>query len=61
MAAGSAPASRRVAVTGVGVVSALGGNLADFYGALAGGKLGVRALPKEVASGSGVQVGALID
>jgi 3-oxoacyl-[acyl-carrier-protein] synthase II len=53
--------ARRAAVTGIGVVSALGSNLKDFRGALAAGRAGVRRLPAEVASGSGVQVGALVD
>ncbi len=35
--------SRRVAVTGIGVVSALGNSLADFRSALAAGRPGVRA------------------
>ena len=60
-AAGTAMPSRRVAVTGIGVVSALGNTLADFHAALAAGRTGVRSLPQEVARGSGVQVGALID
>ncbi len=50
---------RRVAVTGLGVVSALGNNLADFHRALAEGRSGVRLLPEDVTLGSGVQVGAL--
>ena len=54
-------AGRRVAVTGVGVVSPLGATLADFHRALAEGRPGIRRLPPEVAQGSGVQVGALID
>lgn len=52
---------RRVAITGVGVVSALGNTLEAFRSALAEGRSGVRALPAEVTSGSGVQVGALAD
>jgi len=52
---------RRVAITGIGVVSALGNNLADFRSALAAGRPAVRRLPEEVTRGSGVQVGALID
>ena len=52
--------ARRVAVTGVGVVSALGNNLADFYRSLTRGHSGVQRLPEEVTLGSGVQVGALI-
>ena len=51
---------RRVAVTGIGVVSALGNTLEEFRSALAAGRSGVRALPPEVALGSGVQVGALV-
>jgi len=52
---------RRVAVTGIGVVSALGNTLEDFRGALAAGRTAVRRLPEDVTRGSGVQVGALID
>src|SRR5258706_1527913 len=51
--------ARRVAVTGIGVVSALGNSLEEFYRALAASQSGVRRLPEEVALGSGVQVGAL--
>jgi len=50
---------RRVAVTGIGTVSALGNNLQEFRSALAAARSGVRALPAEIALGSGVQVGAL--
>src|SRR6185295_18312705 len=50
---------RRVAVTGLGVVSALGNNLAEFYRSLTAARSGVRRLPDEVTLGSGVQVGAL--
>ena len=50
---------RRVAVTGLGVVSALGNNLAEFYRSLAAARSGVRRLPDDVTLGSGVQVGAL--
>jgi 3-oxoacyl-[acyl-carrier-protein] synthase II len=59
--AGKAGPARRVAVTGIGIVSALGNTLEDFRRSLAGGRSGVRALPAEIASGSGVQVGALVD
>jgi 3-oxoacyl-[acyl-carrier-protein] synthase II len=54
-------AVRRVAVTGVGVVSPIGRSLSDFHGALAGARPGIRRLPEEVAQGSGAQVGALVD
>ena len=57
----SVSGARRVAVTGLGVVSALGNNLEEFYRSLAGGQSGVRRLPDEVTLGSGVQVGALAD
>jgi 3-oxoacyl-(acyl-carrier-protein) synthase len=50
---------RRVAVTGIGVVSALGNDLESFYRSLAEARPGVRRLPEEVTLGSGVQVGAL--
>ena len=52
---------RRVAVTGIGIVSALGANVDAFYRSLAAAVSGVRRLPDEVTSGSGVQVGALVD
>ncbi len=51
--------ARQVAVTGIGVVSALGNSLEDFYRSLAEARSGVRRLPDEVTLGSGVQVGAL--
>jgi 3-oxoacyl-[acyl-carrier-protein] synthase II len=52
---------RRVAVTGGGIISPLGGTLAEFHRALAEARPGIRRLPQEVAGRSGVQVGALID
>ncbi|MEW6689035.1 MAG: beta-ketoacyl synthase N-terminal-like domain-containing protein, partial [Pseudomonadota bacterium] len=54
-------AARRVAVTGIGIVSPLGNGLEAFRRALAEGRSGVRRLPEAVTLGSGVQVGALID
>jgi 3-oxoacyl-[acyl-carrier-protein] synthase II len=55
----SASGARRVAVTGLGVVSALGNSLEEFYASLAAARSGVRRLPEDVTLGSGVQVGAL--
>jgi 3-oxoacyl-(acyl-carrier-protein) synthase len=52
---------RRVAVTGIGVVSALGNSFEEFGHSLAQGRSGVRRLPEEITRGSGVQVGALVD
>jgi 3-oxoacyl-[acyl-carrier-protein] synthase II len=52
--------ARRVAVTGIGAVSALGNTLEEFRDSLAHARSGVRTLPPEVTMGSGVQVGALI-
>jgi len=52
---------RRVAITGIGVVSPLGNTVAAFFRALGEGRSGVRLLPPEIASGSGVQVGALVE
>ncbi len=52
---------RRVAVTGIGAVSALGNNLQEFHRSLGAARCGVRELPAEVTMGSGVKVGALID
>jgi len=57
----SAAGARRVAVTGLGVVSALGNSLEEFYRSLAGARSGVRRLTEEITLGSGVQVGALAD
>ena len=54
-------AVRRVAVTGAGVVSPLGSGLEDFHRALCEARPGIRRLPADVAQGSGVQVGAMID
>jgi 3-oxoacyl-[acyl-carrier-protein] synthase II len=51
----------RVAVTGAGVVSPLGLTLDDFHRSLTQPRPGVRRLPDDVAQGSGVQVGALVD
>ena len=50
---------RRVAVTGFGVVSALGNTLEAFQRALTEARSGVQRLPDAVALASGVQVGAL--
>ena len=57
MAAGG----RRVAVTGIGVVCAIGRSPAELYAALGAARSGVRRLPESVASGSGVQVGAPVE
>src|SRR5437868_3714383 len=54
-------ASRRVAITGIGIVSPLGASLAAFHRSLEEGRSGIRRLPAEIAQGSGVQVGATID
>jgi len=54
-------AARRVAVTGTGVISPIGNGFSEFARALGEARPGIRRLPPEVAGGSGVQVGALID
>jgi len=51
---------RRVAITGIGVVSPLGNDLHEFHRALAEARPGVRRLPEEIAHRSGVQVGATV-
>ena len=51
---------RRVAITGIGVVSPLGNSLQEFHRSLADGRSGIGRLPEEVARGSGVQVGAMV-
>jgi 3-oxoacyl-(acyl-carrier-protein) synthase len=52
---------RRVAVTGVGVVSPLGSTLEDFHRGLIDARPGIRKLPAEITQSSGVQVGATVD
>jgi len=52
---------RRVAITGIGVISPLGNSLRELRGALAEARPGVRRLPEEIVRGSGVQVGATVD
>ncbi|MGE5640809.1 MAG: beta-ketoacyl-[acyl-carrier-protein] synthase family protein, partial [Clostridia bacterium] len=52
-------AARRVAITGIGIVSPLGNNLDEFHRSLESARSGIARLPEEVAQGSGVQVGAL--
>ncbi|HTQ78332.1 MAG TPA: beta-ketoacyl-[acyl-carrier-protein] synthase family protein [Burkholderiales bacterium] len=53
--------ARRVAITGIGVVSPLGLGLEELHRALGAGRSGVRRLAPEVTLGSGVQVGAQVD
>jgi 3-oxoacyl-[acyl-carrier-protein] synthase II len=53
--------ARRVAITGAGVISPLGKNLRDFHRAIGEARSGIRRLPPDIAQGSGVQVGALVD
>jgi 3-oxoacyl-[acyl-carrier-protein] synthase II len=50
---------RRVAITGVGIVSPLGNSVEEFQRALGEGRSGIARLPEEVTRGSGVQVGAM--
>jgi 3-oxoacyl-[acyl-carrier-protein] synthase II len=54
-------AARRVAVTGAGVVSALGATVQEFQRSLAAGRSGIRRLAPELAERSGVHVGATLD
>jgi 3-oxoacyl-[acyl-carrier-protein] synthase II len=51
---------RRVAITGIGVVSPLGATLQEFHAALVAGRSAIGRLPEEIARGSGVQVGATV-
>src|SRR5438067_1990216 len=51
--------ARRVAITGVGVVSPLGNSLAELHRSVAEARSGIGRLPEEVTQGSGVQVGAM--
>jgi 3-oxoacyl-[acyl-carrier-protein] synthase II len=51
---------RRVAITGIGVVSPLGNSVIEFQRALVEGRSGIRRLPEDIARGSGVQVGATV-
>jgi 3-oxoacyl-[acyl-carrier-protein] synthase II len=52
---------RRVAITGTGVICPLGNRLEEFQRGLAAARSGIRRLPPDLAQGSGVQVGALVD
>jgi 3-oxoacyl-[acyl-carrier-protein] synthase II len=52
---------RRVAITGIGVISPLGNSLPQFHRSLAEARSGIRALPAELAQGSGVNVAGLVD
>ena len=54
-------AERRVAVTGAGIVSPIGHTLEDFHRSLCDARPGIRRLPAEIAQGSGVHVGAMVD
>jgi 3-oxoacyl-(acyl-carrier-protein) synthase len=51
---------RRVAITGIGVVSPLGNSVKEFQRALLEGRSGIGRLPEDIARGSGVQVGATV-
>jgi 3-oxoacyl-[acyl-carrier-protein] synthase II len=51
---------RRVAITGIGVVSPLGNSLPELHRSLAAGRSAIGRLPEEIARGSGVQVGATV-
>ena len=53
--------ARRVAITGLGVVSPLGNRIDAFFAALVAGRSGVRALDAARAQASGVRVAADID
>lgn len=52
---------RRVAITGLGVISPLGNTLQEFHRSLAAARPGIRALPADIAQGSGVKVAALVE
>jgi 3-oxoacyl-[acyl-carrier-protein] synthase II len=52
---------RRVAITGAGVVSPLGNSLPELYRSLAEARPGIRSLPADIAGGSGVKVGGMVD
>ncbi len=53
--------ARRVAITGIGVVSPLGNSLEALRRSIAEARSGIRRLPEEMTLGSGVQVGALVE
>ena len=54
-------ARRRVAITGIGIVSPLGQSLAAFHAALEAGRSGIARLPEALAARTGVQVAASLD
>ena len=49
----------RVAITGAGVISAIGATLTEFHDALAAGRSGIARLGPDTAAGSCVEVGAM--
>jgi 3-oxoacyl-[acyl-carrier-protein] synthase II len=53
--------ARRVAITGIGIVSPLGQSLDDFHAALQAPRSGVLRLPEEIAKRTGIQVAASVD
>jgi 3-oxoacyl-[acyl-carrier-protein] synthase II len=53
--------ARRVAITGIGIVSPIGCGLEAFWRSLAEARSGVRRLPADPASSGGVQVAAPVD
>jgi len=54
----SDPASRKVVVTGMGVIHALGNNTADFWDGIITGKSGIRKIEQMDASPYSCQIGA---
>ena len=55
-----APATRRVVITGLGVVASIGHNVNDFWASLVAGKSGIRRIshfdPSDYASQIGAEV-----
>ncbi len=53
--------SRRVAITGLGVMSPLGNSVERLFASLYAGKSGIRALPPPFGEASGSRVGATVE
>ena len=52
---------RRVAITGLGVVSPIGNSIEELFSSLYAGKSGIRALPEPLSKSSQCSIGAVVD
>ena len=52
---------RRVAITGLGVVSPIGNSIEELFSSLSAGKSGIRTLPQPLSKSSQCSIGAVVD